>query len=329
MKIYPKCANTFRQWVKSRPQYVKIYSELGSPKPFDVSLRDGIQALTKEQQETYTLNYKKKLYDSIVTRYEPQEIEIGSLVNDKVLPVFKDTIDFYYLVNEENNKDIIVDHGTPSSNESPKKNNYILIPNRDKLQLVLNNTIMNHFSFITSASNSFQLKNTRMTVRQMDDEMSSMLYLLEDNPFRKYPPLIKVYLSCINECPIEGKIDNDYIVHRILMLQKLNISNICLSDTCGTLEPDDFEYIIDTCKIFGIRMSQISLHLHVKKGEEARVEELIQMALARKITVFDVSVLETGGCSVTMNKSQLASNLSYDLYYKALANYIEKCADKQ
>ena len=169
MKIYPKCANTFRQWVKSRPQYVKIYSELGSPKPFDVSLRDGIQALTKEQQESYTLNYKKELYDSIVTRYEPQEIEIGSLVNDKVLPVFKDTIDFYYLVNEENNKDTIVEHGTPYNNESPKKNNYILIPNRDKLQLVLNNTIMNHFSFITSASNSFQLKNTRMTVRQMDD----------------------------------------------------------------------------------------------------------------------------------------------------------------
>ena len=39
---------------------------------------------------------------------------------------------------------------------------------------------------------------------------------------------------------------------------------------------------------------------------------------------FDVSALKSGGCSVTINKSKLAPNLSYELYYKSLATYILK-----
>ena len=42
------------------------------------------------------------------------------------------------------------------------------------------------------------------------------------------------------------------------------------------------------------------------------------------IRSFDVSALESGGCSVTMDKSELAPNLSYDLYYKSLATYLLK-----
>ena len=38
---------------------------------------------------------------------------------------------------------------------------------------------------------------------------------------------------------------------------------------------------------------------------------------------FDVSILEnSGGCSVTLNKNQLAPNLSYDLYYRSVLNWI-------
>jgi hypothetical protein len=35
-------------------------------------------------------------------------------------------------------------------------------------------------------------------------------------------------------------------------------------------------------------------------------------------------LLESGGCSVTMDKNKLATNLSYELYYKSLFTYILK-----
>ena len=37
--------------------------------------------------------------------------------------------------------------------------------------------------------------------------------------------------------------------------------------------------------------------------------------------------VKSGGCSVTMNKTQLAPNLSYELYYQALCKYIIKKTD--
>ena len=39
---------------------VMLYNKLGSPKPFDVTLRDGLQSLSKENQKLYTLEKKKK-----------------------------------------------------------------------------------------------------------------------------------------------------------------------------------------------------------------------------------------------------------------------------
>jgi hypothetical protein len=133
-------------------------------------------------------------------------------------------------------------------------------------------------------------------------------------------------VSCINECPIEGKIDNDIVIDRILRYIDLKPDILCLSDTCGTLTKDDFIYIL---KKLHINLSNnifdnIGLHLHVKPGRENEVEEIIHTALDFGLINFDVSSLKSGGCSVTMNESELAPNLSYELYYKALTNYLLK-----
>jgi isopropylmalate/homocitrate/citramalate synthase len=313
--IYPKCAKTFREWYKSTPQYNKLFNKLGNPKPFDVSLRDGIQALTKKEQEEFTLRDKVNLYYRIQSKYEPENIEIGSIVSEKVLPVFKDTLDLLYTVANSTNKSSI------------RPNNFILIPNKEKLKNIVNNINIQHISLITSVSNSFQIRNTKMSLEQSDKQLMEILYELDQSPYRKYPPFIKLYVSCVNECPIEGKIDIDFIVNRLLNLHKMNVNKLCISDTCGTLELDDFEYIIDACKLFGIPMSQLSLHLHVKPEREKIVEQIIHMALDKNITDFDVSLLETGGCSVTMDKNKIAPNLSYELYYQALCKYIIKRTD--
>jgi len=312
--IYPKCANSFSKWCLSRYKYSKFYNDLGKPKPFDVSLRDGLQALTNEEQEKLTTFDKLIIYNNIISIHNPRNIETGSIVSEKVFPIFKDTIEISELLYDLQLKE----------KKEKIKNIFVVVPNKEKLKSVINNPKIKNFSFITSVSNSFQIKNTKMNLEESDKDIYEMLYELDNNQCRRKKSFIKLYVSCINECPIEGKIDNDFIVYRILQLNKMNVDSICLSDTCGSLTEEDFEYIIDTCIIFGIPLSKISLHLHVRKEREREIEKIIHKALERKIINFDVSYLESGGCSVTMDKKNLSSNLSYELYYKSLFNYIIK-----
>ena len=55
---YPICAQTLKQLCKTNSKFNKFYKNL-NPTLFDVTLRDGLQGLTKEQQQQYTLTEKK------------------------------------------------------------------------------------------------------------------------------------------------------------------------------------------------------------------------------------------------------------------------------
>ena len=303
----------FQNFISTMDNHIiwrKIYKHLGSPRPFDVTLRDGLQNVSKENMSFFSLDKKKDIYNSIINQYKPISAEIGSIVSPNVLPIFKDSTELFDFCEQKNN------------NESQFCNHYLLIPNRNKLkELMLHSAIVcNNFSFITSVSNSFQQKNTKKTLKETKVEIESMIQLLCFNESKQ----IKLYISCINQCPLEGKIHNDTIVQEILQYNCPEITNICLSDTMGTLEPNDFTYIVDKCDKHGIPYSKLSLHLHVQKGRVNAVKQIFHEALDRKMIQFDVSALETGGCSVTMQQSQLAPNLSYEQYYTFLMDYLEK-----
>jgi hypothetical protein len=310
---YPKCHNTFIKWCNSNKSYMNYYKQIGNPRPFDVSLRDGLQSLKTDEVEKYNCSFKKKLYYDIYFTHYPENIEVGSVVSKNVLPVLADSMELFNYI--ESKSSIITE-------DMLKPNNYILIPNSKKMETAIRNSYLKNFSFITSVSNKFQEKNTKKNLDETRKDITNMILLLDDE--RKDTYKIKLYISCINECPIDGKIDNDFIVYEILKYSKLNIDNFCLSDTCGTLEIDDFEYIVDTCNYFGLPFSKMSLHLHVKNERKNIVKQIIQMAISKKISSFDVSILESGGCSVTMDKNKLAPNLSYDLFYESIVDYIEK-----
>ncbi len=60
-------------------------------KLFDVSLRDGIQPIKK----IYTLDEKKNLLHKIIEKYNPSAIEIGSIVNPKIVPQMANSIELH------------------------------------------------------------------------------------------------------------------------------------------------------------------------------------------------------------------------------------------
>ena len=194
-----------------------------------------------------------------------------------------------------------------------------------------------NFSFITSVSNSFQLKNTKMTLEENMLHLKTMMNILDNEMKSNFaidknkilqtnllPYKVKLYVSCINECPIEGKIPITNIVDKLLELNKLKIDKICLSDTCGTLTKKEFIDIISNITKKGLEPNKISLHFHVKPERESEIEEIVHSALSYGIYEYDVSNIQSGGCSVTMEKEKMAPNLNYEQFYKFLVNYLLK-----
>jgi hypothetical protein len=181
-----------------------------------------------------------------------------------------------------------------------------------------------NFSFITSISEQFQIRNTKKTIKETKEEFhrifSKWFGEHEKDTYNK-----KLYISCINSCPILGKIDNDFILKEILFYHaKYEFNELCLSDTMGTINYDDFEYIIDSCLLFGVPPSKISLHFHCSNNNYENLEKIIHYCFTKNLNKFDISMLDTGGCPVTMNSEQLSPNLSYDMFYKIIDKYIEK-----
>lgn len=310
MLSYPTCARSFKIFCESNKNILnKFENKLIKVRPFDVSLRDGLQGLTKEQQLRMSYADKVDLYYHIKRNYKPQNMEIGSIVSNKILPIFNDSDSLFNWI-----------EWCQLEPDVTKINNFILIPNEQQFQNINKFIGLSNFSFITSVSESFQMKNTKMSLDTTFQQINNMIHTLDDKPGHH---IIKLYISCVNECPIKGKIDNNIVIEEILKYQQLKPDILCLSDTCGSLTVEDLNYIINNLNKYK-KYNNLSLHLHVKPGREDEVEKIIHSALDFGITSFDVSALKSGGCSVTINESELAPNLSYDLYYKSLATYLLK-----
>ena len=285
-------------------------SKMITPILTDVSLRDGIQGANAED---YPTNKKLHILRSICNTYSPQNIEIGSFVSPKVLPIMEDTAKIF-----EQAHNILKTAGKNA-------NLYALVPNKIGLFNAIDCGITN-FSFITSVSNAFQFKNTGKNLLQKKTDLHEMMrYIAKMNSLTR----TKLYVSCINECPVMGPIDNDVIIYEILSSygqsnrysQYGEYDEICLSDTMGTLKPKDFEYIVDGLLRFGIPKTQLSVHLHINEDNESAAERILYACFRRGISRFDVSVLSEGGCSVTMDKKQLKPNMTYDFFYKTFEEY--------
>ena len=297
--------------IQSTSQFKSIY-KLINPQLFDVTLRDGIQTMKPED-----ISYNKKIdmFQDIVKHMQPQKIEIGSFVSSKILPIMKDTEQLYQECSQ------ILDNYNPlpellsSSEMQPYSipELYVLIPPTFERynQACLND--VNNLSLITAVSEEFLIKNTNINQNDTVRTISKINQISDKK--------IKLYISCINECPIQGILDNDIIINNILFYHNENFDNICLSDTCGTLSFKDYKYIIDECISFGVKPNNISLHLHINKNIKETVN-IIRYSLNKKINKFDVSAIENGGCSVTMDKNRMHHNLTYDVFYDILLNYI-------
>jgi len=286
------------------PMKTMIFQQI-NPILFDVSLRDGIQGFTPA---VWTTQRKRDLFLSIFNKETPTKMEIGSLVSGKILSVMSDSMQIHKYITDylrEKNSNI---------------HTYMLVPNSKKLREGLEYGLT-RFSFITSVSEKFQMKNTNLTLQQTKSELAKMNNMLLTNSGNK--KYAKLYISCISECPIRGQIPVAEIAREILEYNdKYEFDELCLSDTCGTLTYERFSQIIMAVKPF-IHLSKLSLHLHVSQNLE-EVRDILFCCFDSGINKFDISAVESGGCNVTMSGKNNLPNLSYDLFYDTLNKYVER-----
>lgn len=271
-----------------------------APILFDVSLRDGIQGADPSKYDTCV---KFKWLKEIHETYNPPKMEIGSFVSPKVLPIMADTPTIFKYASASIPSDL-----------------YVLVPNKTGLLSAIDCGARN-FSFITSVSNAFQVKNTRRNLEYKKAELSEML---QEIAKIETPCKTKLYVSCINQCPLVGLIDNDVVLNEVLSSYAYvdSLDEICLSDTMGTLKCSDFEYIVDGFARFGLAKNRISLHLHIGDDNSSEAKRILFACFKRGIRRFDVSAIMEGGCSVSMKSSQLKPNMTYEFFYSALEEYL-------
>lgn len=265
---------------------------------FDVSLRDGLQTVKK----IYTLDEKKKLFHQIIKKYNPSSIEIGSIVNPKVVPQMANSLELHnYILERKMNKNLDV---------------YMLTPTLKSVLIGKENNVSN-FSFISSVSNEFQLKNIKKSLKETKEEIENMFSNIDRTD------KVKIYLSCVNECPVSGIKKNEHIIEEFMYYYNRynhKIADICISDTCGTLKMKDFKFIIDELlDKYGINQDYISLHFHTSNNQNDLMNLTLMLYYANEndILKYDVSCMnDSGGCHVTMDKNKLNANVSYDLLEK-------------
>ena len=309
-------SNTYKtmKLLRTVPKYVDIYKKI-KPILTDVSLRDGLQT---EKREDWPISKKKDLLHEIVFVEKPNKIEIGSFVSPHLLPIMGDTDQmFHYASNMKH----LYEESKPIFPKTLEI--YVLVPSYKKLEEALNNNVK-HMSFITSCSNSFQKKNVNKTIEETKEDLDKIFEVLkkpENQDIKK-----KLYVSCITECPIEGKLDIDLILHEILRYHtKYELDEICLSDTCGTLSYENYTYIVETLIHFGVLRTKIGVHLHVDTSNQGEVKNIVNYSLKNNISKFDVSVLTSGGCSLTLKPAK--PNMTYDFFYGCLYSYLRHRSD--
>jgi hydroxymethylglutaryl-CoA lyase len=296
--------------LKSSQKYIDVYRKI-KPILTDVSLRDGLQT---ERREQWTLSKKKDLFHEIMFNERPDKIEVGSFVSPHLLPIMGDTDHMFHYVSNR------IDEYEKSQTGNNKKSVgvYVLVPSYKKLEEALNHKVKN-ISFMTSCSNSFQMRNVNKTLDETKEDLDKIFDVLkkpENQDIKK-----KLYVSCITECPIEGKIDMDYILHEIFRYNmKYELDEICLSDTCGTLTYEDYKYIVDTLIYFGVLKTKLGVHLHIDTANQCEAHDIVKYSLRNNISRFDVSVLSSGGCFFTKKKSK--PNMTYYFFYSCLNSFV-------
>lgn len=231
----------------------------------EVGPRDGLQNLKEFVETEKKVSLVKRLAESGL-----REIEVGSFVNPKAIPQFKDI----RKVIEE----VIDVVGVKLT---------ALVPNLRGAQDAFESGIKK-IIFVLSVSRSHNLNNVRRTPEESLGELLKIKELVSFSPEME----IRVDLATVFGCPFELKVKEEDVFGYVAHIVRMGISEIGLADTVGFGNPRQVEKIIQTC-IGDFPTVKFCVHFHDTRGLG------LANALAAYesgIRIFDSSIGGLGGC---------------------------------
>jgi isopropylmalate/homocitrate/citramalate synthase len=282
---------------------------------FDVTMRDGLQSIPR----IYTLDEKKIILNKIMNVYKPHSLEIGSIISTKLVPQMKQSYELYNYANAVYN----------TNKNTNNKNNtcdfYLLVPPTKKYLDLARKLNIRNISLNTSVSNPYQLKHSNQSIEDTKNIIKDIAKT--PNTFDN----IKLYVSCINNCPIKGKQDNEYIINELYEYLHIDgVSEVCLTDTCGNMRYGDFKHIIDYLNIeMNYKLDKLSLHLHYYDNinnyviNNYTIDNIIQYAINNNINKFDLTTFENiyfGNSIIKVDVKEFNNNVTYNKLYESIYN---------
>ena len=283
---------------------------------FDVTMSDGLQSIPK----IYTLDEKKIILKKIMNVYKPHSLEIGSIISPKLVPQMKQSYELYNYANNVYN-----DTKTQTQNKIIKENVcdfYLSVPPTKHYLDIAKKLNIRNISLNTSVSEEFHKQNNNQISLQ-DTKKLIKDYVTIPGNFDK----VKLYVSCIKNCPIKGKQDNEHIINELYEYLHIDgISEVCLTDTCGNMRYSDFIHIIDYLNIeMNYKLEKLSLHLHINQNENKyyTTDNIIEYAINNNLKKFDLTSFENiyfGNGIIKVDVKEFNKNLTYDRLYEGIYN---------
>ena len=231
---------------------------------FEVGPRDGLQNIKNE----IPINKKIELID-ILSTTGIEKIECGSFVSAKWVPQMRGTNEIF--------EKIIRGAGVKYT---------ALTPNLKGFENALQAKV-DEVAVFAAASETFSQKNVNCSI---DESLARFRDLFKKASEKKVP--VRGYVSCIVECPYEGKISPESVLKVASQLLDMGCYEVSLGDTIGKGTPKTIEELL---KVLCSEINQKKLAGHFHDTSDTAIRN-VEIGLKYGLSTFDSAVGGLGGC---------------------------------
>ena len=231
---------------------------------FEVGPRDGLQNIKNE----IPINKKIELID-ILSTTGIEKIECGSFVSAKWVPQMRGTNEIF--------EEIIREDGVKYT---------ALTPNLKGFENALHAKV-DEVAVFAAASETFSKKNVNCSI---NESLARFRDLFNKASERKVP--VRGYVSCIVECPYEGKISPESVLKVASQLLDMGCYEVSLGDTIGKGTPKTIEKLL---KVLCSEINQKKLAGHFHDTSDTAIRN-VEIGLKYGLSTFDSAVGGLGGC---------------------------------
>ena len=231
---------------------------------FEVGPRDGLQNIKNE----IPVNRKIEIID-ILSTTGIKKIECGSFVSAKWVPQMRGADQIF--------EEILRKEGVKYT---------ALTPNLKGFENAMSVKV-DEIAVFAAASETFSQKNVNCSIAESLERFEDIFKKARQ---KKIP--VRGYVSCIVECPYEGKVKPEKVLEVTSRLLDMGCYEVSLGDTIGKGTPKTVETLLKViCE--NLHAQQLAGHFH--DTSDTAIKN-VEIALKYGITTLDTAIGGLGGC---------------------------------